>query len=211
MPIDGSLPYTFDNPDAGDQNIPILIVEGTTITSTDMLAQIKVRADDTGIYDDYEIKNRYEKDYHRYMMSVTSPSQMTQQCISVVQLGVPTLLWIADWTGKRVGGQPKLPEPSPQIENWVLLDEHYEPAMLKLAADGVSAEYQISGTFVYACLCPNSRTIRDICFPRAPWIKDTFDRSIKEEVMETEIINILPNEVILPPPIPPIPPIPPEL
>lgn len=138
------------------------------------------RVRDTGtINTDYTIKHYYETDMHRYLMGITSP---TASSPAIVQLAGKVLLWICDWTAASLGAHPIIPDSVPQqINKWVLLDEHYVPVSVVAVTDSVTPLYRISGTYVYGCLTPNDRTVRDITFPVGAWmIASEFDRAIDE-------------------------------
>lgn len=145
--------------------------------------------DGSNVYGDYVVKNRYEKDGHRYMLSMTTPTGYNGNTVSVIQLGNPTLLWIADWTCSRIGIKPFIPPSTNTDPNWVLLDEHLEPEMLVLMPDGVTPVYRISGTYVYAHLNPAAALNRNVNFGRPPWMEDVFDRTVPDSMYQNSIIN----------------------
>ncbi len=168
-----------DNPDIDQQSAPVAFITSGNINFDDEEGQFTVPDNDLfGIFTDYLINNRFEKDLHRYMAGIASPSGFQGASVSFVQLVNPTLLWICDWTAKRLNSAPPIPDPTSRDSNWVLLDECYEPSMLGLSADGVTPEYRISGTYVYGHVNPDSTTLRNISFARPPWMKDSFDRTM---------------------------------
>lgn len=152
---------------------------------------------DDGIYTDYFIKNRYEYQRRICMMGVTDTyPESTESSAAFVQLAAPTLLWVADWTASRLGGKPTLPSPTAGItgssNNWVLLHEHYEPAMISLGADGQSLLYRISGTYVYGSKDPSIDTSEDMSYPVPPWLDtDNAEVAVSREIEETEYGNNL--------------------
>ena len=105
--------------------------------------------DDDGLWTDYFVVNRYEKDNHIYMMPMTSPNGFQGNQVAFVQLAAFTALLICDWKCQRVGEQPEMPHPAPQDTNAVLMDEHYEPVIMDLMGDGETKVWTIAGTFVY--------------------------------------------------------------
>jgi hypothetical protein len=149
------------------------ITTGPVNTDDDEGALYNDGGDPAGVYTDYKIVNRYEKDRHLYMLPISSPGGFGGGNLAAfVQLAAPTLLWISDWTACRFNSKPEIPDPTLTDSNWVLLDEHYEPFMLTVAANGSTPLYRISGTFVYGNRNPSTATIDDINFPRPPWLKD---------------------------------------
>lgn len=145
---------------------------------------------------DYRVENRYERDGHIYMMGVTSPSgDITGAQAAFVQMAKPTQLWIADWTAARWSAVPLIPDPTLLAQsqsstgNWILLDEHIQAAMLTLNPDGITGLYRISGTYVYGCVVPSSRTTADVTFPKPPWMGGVFTRTVPQEVLTQGIIN----------------------
>lgn len=168
------------------QEIPQAEVEFGDVTDDDQLSLFE---DDEGIWVDYLVVNRYEKDYHRYMMGITSPDGFLGDSAAFVQLASPTLLWVADWTAAKYGERPKIPDPVQRIDDWVLLDEQYEPSMLAVASDGVTPIYRISGTYVYGHRRPSLDTINDLVFPQAPWITDGLTRTVDPDQLDQDIIS----------------------
>lgn len=130
------------------------------------------------IFTDYLQFNRYEKDSRRYMMGVASPSGFQGKTVAFVQLASPTLLWVCDWTTAKSGAQPEIPDPNPPDSNWVLLHEYPETANLVIYPDGRTPLYRVSGIYVYGHMAPDANTFKNVVFPRPPWLKDTFDRTI---------------------------------
>lgn len=119
-----------------------------------------------GVFDDYWIVQRYEKDKQRWMMPVTSPDGFDGDSVAFVQLAGETILWIVDWTGEKSGNAPSVPDPNLDDENWVLLDEHIEPAMLLKRPSG-EIVYRISGTYTYGCKNPSQAKMH---YGRPPWM-----------------------------------------
>lgn len=159
----------------------ISVAKGSNNPSSAMEAG--ARSQNSGTIDtDYTIKHYYETDMHRFMMGVTSPGAGP----AIVQLSEKTLLWICDWTAASLGAHPIIPDSVPQqIDKWVLLDEHYSPVSVVAVTDGVTPLYRISGTYVYACLSPNTRTVRDVVFPVGAWmVASEFDRAIDETYVQ---------------------------
>lgn len=175
-----------------------------TVDPTDFEAKF-IPDEEQNVYLDYRIQSKYEKDQHICMMPTAfwNPVQVSYRSrqgpsisyagtpsVSFVQLAAPTLLWIVDWTCSRVNKQPQIPNPI--FENnygWVLLAENYEPGMLRVAADGISPIYRLSGTYVYGNINPSLLTIDDIVFTRPPWLEDFVSRFIPREVLQRNLIT----------------------
>ena len=132
------------------------VVTVGTIEATDRKGFFSSTGGDAQIFTDYEIRNRYEVDGHRYMMGVTSPTPFQGSSVAFVQLAAQTILWVCDWTAARFNAPPLIPSDKPRNSQlWVLLDEHIEPGMIIVAPDGTSPLYRISGTYFFGCLQPS--------------------------------------------------------
>lgn len=198
--------FTPDNPAAPSEGTPTATIHIGVIPQTDDLAQLVEEDQDTSIWADYVIRNRFEKDKHIYMMPISSPdgfspnqqqaspggslvNTQTAQFAAFVQLASPTLLWIADWTAARFKIPPNIPDPNVRDQRWVLMDEHLEPGIITTGPDGVTALYRISGTYVYGCLAPSSNTVNDIAFGRPPWLLDNFNRAVPTSLFQSALID----------------------
>lgn len=163
------------NRDPGGSTPAVVVI--ADIPASDNFALFQTN--DGEVWTDYIINSRYEKDYHRYMLGVSSPSPPTGiGSVAVVQLANPTLIRIDDWTAAKWNRQPEIPNPVSQDANWVLLDEIVEPAMVTLGPDGATPLYRISGTYVYAHLNPSTTTVNNVIFSRPPWLIDQVDRTM---------------------------------
>lgn len=143
------------------------------------------KTEPSGITTDYQIRSYYESDGHKYMFGVTA----TGNSPSIVQLAGKTLLWICDWTASKLKLPPTIPNPSAISSKWVLLDEHYVPVSVITTNDGQFPLYRISGTYIYGCIAPDSKTYNDVNFPIGAWIQDTFSRIIKEEYLSSTLME----------------------
>jgi hypothetical protein len=141
------------------------------------------------IWVDYEIRNRYVKDGHLYMMGTTSPvNTANTDTAAFVQLARPTVLWITDFTASRFNHPPTVPHPDPENNDWVLLDVHYDLPQITVPADGQSPYYRISGTYFYGHVRPPTDTFSLAVFPRPPWLDDLPDRMFNSsEIFETHL------------------------
>lgn len=167
-------------------SVPAEVVEGV-VEADDGNAAFITQPDGQTIYTDYLVTNRYEKDHHVYMMANASPTAYLGGTASFVQLAAPTVLWVCDWTASRTKYPPVIPTPVPYNPDWVLLDEHMEPAMVGLAPDGVTPVYRISGTYVYGRKRPSDQLNLDVNYPRPPWMQDVFSRTMPNEFLGTFI------------------------
>lgn len=167
-----STPFTFQNPEVpiglGSSRPQVKVAAVGFTPSTDGFA--KYRTNTNGITTDYMVHNRFEKDHHRYMAGITSPGGFENSSAAFFQLASPTLLWIAQWTGLTIGAHPKMPHPNQTDANWVLLDEHVEPVMVTVPADGSTPLYRVNGCYVYGHKNPSDLLIRNIGFPIPPWL-----------------------------------------
>jgi len=123
------------------------------------------------VYPDYKAKTRIEKDYHRYMMSITSPDGFQGAKTAFVQLGAPTQIKVVEFSCLGVGDIPDIPAPD-LGGNWVLLDEMIGEFIVVTAPDGNSSFYRVNGYYIYGCKVPNTLTHKDIQFPLAPWLTE---------------------------------------
>lgn len=139
-----------------------------------------------GIFTDYWVVNRYERDRQRWMLGVTSPEGFQGSQAAFVQLAADTLLLFSDWTVEKRGSQPAYPQNEPADENLVLLDDHYEPAQLLLVPNGQTPVYRLSGTYVYGFKNPNQA---QMTYPRPPWMADVFDRILSDGGKQNGIID----------------------
>jgi hypothetical protein len=138
-------------------------------------------ADATSIFDDYEIRSKFLKQRQTWMLPVAKPTGFGGQSAAFVQLAAPTLVWVCDWTVRKTGAPPEVPDPTSRDPNWVFLYELWEPNMIELNADGATPTYRLSGCYLYGAKTPQSETYLDVKFPRPPWMDDVFPRTIGRE------------------------------
>lgn len=198
--------WTTNNPETPTLNNPrVVVVEGDILPDDELGKYLDDDSPDIAIWTDYEIENRYEYDYHRYMMGISSPNQFQGGKAAFVQLASPTLLWISDWTACRFYQQPTIPDPNePEGQpnsDWVLLDIIPETFSVDLQADGVTPLYRISGIYVYGHKNPSTNVFNYIAFGRPAWLEDTLPngRRFDPNNMNNNIIGATPGgEVIQP-------------
>jgi len=142
-----------------------------------------------GVFDDYQIVNRYAKRYGRYMAGISSPNGFNGQSVAFVQLWNPTLLLVSDWTVQSTGRQPEIPNPEPTDSNLVLLGAFPELRHLEVVGDSVSPTYRISGVYVYGFKNPQENIYKDTTYPRPPFMKDDFSRKVSDDVIQDNIID----------------------
>ena len=165
-------------------------------------AAARFRENYAGIITDYEVRSRYYKDGSLFVMGCASPQGFRGVSAAFVQLAAPTLIWVADWTAQSSGERPPVPNPllflgrvelrtvgTSSGASWILLDEHYELAQIELEGDGVTPIFRLSGTYVYGCLNPNDVTVRDVRFPKSPYVEDGYTRDYSEALLLQGIIN----------------------
>lgn len=188
-----SNPWTNSNPATGGQGNPNTTVVIADVPVDDNDAKVVNPDSDFDIYDSYKINNRYINPQRRHMLGVSSPAGFNGQSAAFVQLAAQTLLWIADWTALKKNNKPKIPDPTPADDNWVLLAKYYTPAMvIPNPADMTIPLFRISGTYVYGRKNPSAEVLVDTTFPRPPWVQDITDwRHPTEEMFEESITDAL--------------------
>jgi len=189
-----------DNRQVGNDNVPDdPSIPG--ITNADGIQSLLTTTGIGGIDTSYEIRGRYEKDQHTYMLGLSKAGLQggtPLATVAFVRLANPTLLWVADWTAAKLGTQPILPAPNLVFlqsngpsGGWVLLNEHYETAKITTTSDGATPVYRISGTYIYGQLLPAEATAENMIFPKPPWLDpyNTLDRSVPLDNFAQGIIN----------------------
>jgi len=141
------------------------------------------RPTDNSVWGDYKLRNHYIKDGRTWMMGVTAPPNYNGDTAAFVQLAMPTLLWICEWTALRSVTRPLIPNPTLVGSEWVLLDEYYAPFMIGTAVDQITPLYRIAGRFVYGHKRPSAATIDNVRFPLPPWLDDVFNRTVTQDML----------------------------
>jgi hypothetical protein len=189
-----SNPTTSENTLNGPLDLPT-VVPTITVGTVDAGQSAYNPPPDNTVWTDYMINNRYEGDLHRYMAGISSPNGFQGASAAFFQLAAPTVLWVCDWTALLINGPPQCPDPFSVGDDWVLLDYHLEPAMLGLAADGVSATYRLSGTYFFGQKNPGQQSnyansvFSTAQYPRPPWLDDVFMRKIPAESLMSALIT----------------------
>lgn len=176
-----ALPFTSNNPQTPTQpNAAALSVTIAPVLPDGAPAKGYVDpdpGDDISIFTDYQAVNRFERDYHRYMMPIASPQGFQGKSAAFVQLAAETVLWISDWTAARFHKQPLIPDPDTGSADFELLDVQLETSMLMIGPDGDTPLYRISGVYVYGKRQSGASPLDGVSYPRPPWLQDIFDRS----------------------------------
>lgn len=181
-------PFTAtDNPETLQQPGPSISQSNANLQATDENAKYETSSDLP--YTDYIIKNEYEYDKHIYTAGVTAPEGFSGNSTSFFQLATPTLIWICRWTACKFGVAPDYPDPTPNSNTWVLLDQIPGTSELALSDDGVTALYRLSGIYVYGNTNPNANPFNQMSFPRPPWMKDEFTRTVPSENKKKNLID----------------------
>lgn len=181
--------FPDDNSPAPTAGVNAAVITIGEVSADDSAAKYILPTDGGFIWTDYEINNRYESDKKIYMMGITSPGGFNGASVAFAQIASPTLLWICDWTASRFNKQPIAPNSASVNTNWILLDEHLEPAMLVVGEDGVTPYYRLSGTYVYGNLNPSAIVANDISFTRPPWLEDVFSRNMPLELFQSGLME----------------------
>jgi hypothetical protein len=157
-------------------DVPLISVNEGPITPDSEEGEY-VEGDTTAIWGDYVIENHYYEDKQIYMMGLTSPNGFNfaqgTQTVAFAQIAAPTLLWIMKWTVKRSNLQPKIPNPNPMDDNWIMLARMPVNRNTELHPDGQSVIYRVSGIYVYGHKRPSKDIISNIAIPRPAWMEDS--------------------------------------
>ena len=153
------------SPDGGSVEATVTFGE---IAADDEAALYQID-DNSGVWEDGYVINRYERDKGLFGNGLTSPGGFNGNSTAVVQLYSETLLLVCDWTFERTGRPPNIPNPEPKDDNMVLMDEHVEPVMKVELQGGTAGDirYRIHGTYVYWFLNP---ALAPYHFPTPPWL-----------------------------------------
>lgn len=182
-------PQTADNPAISAQ-----FVNSATVTLGEVSVENDAKFadpnenDEMTIFDDYRLSSRYEKDYHRYMMGISSPGGFQGASVAFVQLASPTLLLVVEWTVTQWSKQPPIPK-NTIGSDWVLLDEGLITKNVLVGANGVTPRYRISGQYVYGHKNPSAVIVENIEYSRPPWVEDVFDRTQPASTLTESLIN----------------------
>ena len=184
MPTSNDNPFIQSEPSSATATITSV----SSVSITDNAAKFQVSRN--GVYVDYRIMSRYENDRRICMMGITSPDGFAGGTAAFIQLAVPTLLWLVDWTASQAGAQPVFPDSTPGSTRWVLLDRLIEPSMVTVLTGGNVPLYRISGTYVYGCINPSDNTLADVAYGRPPWLMDSFLRTIPSNATLQGLLDV---------------------
>ena len=144
-----------------------------------------------GIFQDYWMVFRYEKDKQRWMMPVCSPNGFDGDSVAFVQLAADTLLLVIDWTAEKAGQKPSIPKAELSDPNWILLDDQQEPAQLQKKPSG-EVVFRISGCYVYGSKNPSQAILH---YPRPPWMSKSKCEHVDETQYQPDIIECEPESM----------------
>jgi hypothetical protein len=186
--INNTSPPTAANQATSSYDVPEAEIAVGTIEIGDQDGKILPPAT-AGVWDDCVVVNRYAHRHGRYMAGISSPNGFNGQSVAFFQMWNPTLLLISDWTAQASNRQPEIPNPEPQDSDLVLLGDFPELRNVEVAGDSVTPVYRISGVYVYGFKNPKASVYEDAVYPRPPWLKDDFDRSVREDAPQGNIID----------------------
>lgn len=172
------MPNNFVEQQSDIPDVTITIGEIEALSPNPILDQEEAN---NGVWQDYAIVFRYERDKQRWMMPVCSPNGFDGDNVSFVQLAGETLLLIVDWSGMRAGPKPTIPLAEWEDPNWILLDDMQEPGTMQKKPSG-EIVWRHSGTYVYGCKNPSSAIMH---YGRPPWLS----KSICCEVEYSQYVN----------------------
>lgn len=183
-------PNAPTKPSVPAENVPAAQITFTDVPITDQGASWQNVGVVGSMFEDYRIRNRYERDGHVYMLGITSPNGFQGQSVAFVQTANPTTLWLADWTVQKVADQPEIPNPNVSDPSWVLMDVIYEPATRFVKADGSTYGWRISGIYVYGKTNPSkANPIFDVMYPQPPYLVDQSGRTISVAKLVNGVID----------------------
>lgn len=185
-----------DNPFVGTQEgTPNVEINIGQVTYDDTQTQFLNDPQGSGIFTDCLIRNRYEKNPHKYMLPIASPLGFQNQKAAFVQLAAPTLVWICEWTIAKVREKPTIPNPTPIDQNWILISaspsvgQSYELPAIRVGPDGNTVMYRASGVYIYGQANPATETVNDMNWPRPPWVTNDIDRTLPTSLYEQYLID----------------------
>ena len=172
-----------------DNNTNATVITGvvTDDVAAEFRSQFVLPKNNSDVFTDYQVRNRYEENPHRYMAGISSPNGFQGSRAAFFQLAYPTILWICDWTACRWNTIPEIPPKDAEDDNWVFLFAVPETVSPVLdAVGGVARLYRISGTYVYGH--KNPPDVFDLVnFPRPPWMQDNFQRTVPSSAFEASL------------------------
>lgn len=169
-------PQASDDPQTGSQtNITAQITLGdVSATSEDAVYK---GADDLTIFTDYEIVDKQIWNPQTLMIPVSSPTGFAGASVAFCQMANPTCLRYVSWSARRCAQQPDVPDPTQVSARWVLLRIITAPAVMEVAADGVTPIYRLAGTYIYGLRNPGNSPLsafQTVQYPNAPYFDDSF-------------------------------------
>lgn len=101
-----------------------------------------------GVYDFWQSSNEYMGDPGTLVIPTADPNGVNIQ----VNHSSAMAMLRKRWAASRIGSYPKVPPKQLADSNWVLVGETTPVRELKLATDGVSVQYEVSGVYDYQAL-----------------------------------------------------------
>ena len=95
------------------------------------------------------------------------------------------MLRIVDWTAEKVGNAPTVPSWELNDPNQVLLDKHFEPAMVEKRPSAVIV-YRLSGTYIYGFKNPSQAKLH---YGRPPWMSSDVECVVSDSQFSSGIID----------------------
>ncbi|HYE79570.1 MAG TPA: hypothetical protein VEI97_16405, partial [bacterium] len=128
--------------------------------------QISTYANDphAGIYTEYEVTLTYHDDRGgRYVGQATKEGEPGK----VFQRTNPQVTLVAEWTARKYGGPPKVPDPDTTDGNAICVDVGAVLESINVAADGITPVFTASGTYKYEFL--DAKKV-SLVTPVPPWM-----------------------------------------
>lgn len=110
------------------------------------------------------------------------PSEIVVVCSEVTQK-------IVTWVAEREGSKPKIPDPTPQGSNLVLLSTRISPVSPILDVSGQVSSYRITGVYVYALIESPDPIQSNLDGSSSPWTNIAKEENaVEPSQFTTEII-----------------------
>lgn len=141
-----------------------------------------------GVWAEYHIVTKLDRDRHTFMMGITSPLSTGNQA-AFVKLAMDTVIMTVEWDSSSFGEIPWMPDPEQVDPRWILLHDDLSGLPPTIADDGSTPLYTFKGTFWYGLINPSAFTYQDFVIPRYPWLQDVFLRAIPSTAVQGGIIQ----------------------
>ena len=131
-----------------------------------------------GIFEDYQVRARYEHDRHIYMSGVTSPGGFQGKSVAFYQLAAPTLLLVVEWTAMKTHVTPEYPNQNLAGPGWILLTAIPEVPNITVFAESTITSKRLSGVYIYGRENPSDDVFKDMSYPLPPYLEASINRQI---------------------------------